>query len=150
MKLTFSAELFPIVQGVFVNPALVEPFGLTLIEAAAYGLPMVATKNGGPVDIQRVRAASDLRLQRFQKIPLFREGNVSVVFRPRKSLSEVCIMYRRASYFFDRLACSRRTCRDILQSNSRAVSDFMPLLVNIDNLQASTGQLGRTWSGPLY
>ncbi|KAK8937302.1 Sucrose-phosphate synthase [Platanthera zijinensis] len=40
-------------EGVFVNPALVEPFGLTLIEAAAHGLPMVATKNGGPVDIQR-------------------------------------------------------------------------------------------------
>ncbi|KAL3503930.1 hypothetical protein ACH5RR_033771 [Cinchona calisaya] len=38
-------------KGVFVNPALVEPFGLTLIEAAAYGLPVVATKNGGPVDI---------------------------------------------------------------------------------------------------
>ncbi|XP_045787062.1 probable sucrose-phosphate synthase 3 [Trifolium pratense] len=41
-------------KGVFVNPALVEPFGLTLIEAAAHGLPMVATKNGGPVDINRV------------------------------------------------------------------------------------------------
>ncbi|GAU12334.1 hypothetical protein TSUD_252850 [Trifolium subterraneum] len=40
-------------KGVFVNPALVEPFGLTLIEAAAHGLPMVATKNGGPVDINR-------------------------------------------------------------------------------------------------
>lgn len=40
-------------KGVFVNPALVEPFGLTLIEAAAHGLPMVATKNGGPVDIHR-------------------------------------------------------------------------------------------------
>ncbi|KAI4388871.1 hypothetical protein MLD38_001161 [Melastoma candidum] len=38
-------------KGVFINPALVEPFGLTLIEAAAYGLPIVATKNGGPVDI---------------------------------------------------------------------------------------------------
>ncbi|XP_059637446.1 sucrose-phosphate synthase 4 isoform X2 [Cornus florida] len=38
-------------KGVFINPALVEPFGLTLIEAAAYGLPTVATKNGGPVDI---------------------------------------------------------------------------------------------------
>ncbi|EPS69380.1 hypothetical protein M569_05390, partial [Genlisea aurea] len=38
-------------QGVFINPALVEPFGLTLIEAASYGLPIVATKNGGPVDI---------------------------------------------------------------------------------------------------
>ncbi|KAK1274724.1 putative sucrose-phosphate synthase 4 [Acorus gramineus] len=38
-------------KGVFINPALVEPFGLTLIEAAAYGLPVVATKNGGPMDI---------------------------------------------------------------------------------------------------
>lgn len=40
-------------KGVFINPALVEPFGLTLIEAAAHGLPMVATKNGGPVDIKQ-------------------------------------------------------------------------------------------------
>ena len=37
--------------GVFVNPALTEPFGLTLIEAAASGLPIVATKDGGPADI---------------------------------------------------------------------------------------------------
>lgn len=38
-------------RGVFVNPALTEPFGLTLIEAAACGLPIVATEDGGPVDI---------------------------------------------------------------------------------------------------
>jgi sucrose-phosphate synthase len=38
-------------QGVFINPALTEPFGLTLLEAAASGLPLVATENGGPVDI---------------------------------------------------------------------------------------------------
>jgi sucrose-phosphate synthase len=38
-------------RGVFVNPALTEPFGLTLLEAAASGLPIVATENGGPVDI---------------------------------------------------------------------------------------------------
>ncbi|KAI7754709.1 hypothetical protein M8C21_009469, partial [Ambrosia artemisiifolia] len=31
-------------KGVFINPAFIEPFGLTLIEAAAHGLPMVATK----------------------------------------------------------------------------------------------------------
>lgn len=37
--------------GVFVNPALTEPFGLTLIEAAASGLPIISTKDGGPVDI---------------------------------------------------------------------------------------------------
>ena len=38
-------------KGVFVNPALTEPFGLTLLEAAASGLPLVATEVGGPVDI---------------------------------------------------------------------------------------------------
>jgi sucrose-phosphate synthase len=37
--------------GVFVNPALTEPFGLTIIEAAASGLPVVATEDGGPRDI---------------------------------------------------------------------------------------------------
>ena len=38
-------------QGVFVNPALVEPFGLTLIESAACGVPIIATREGGPADI---------------------------------------------------------------------------------------------------
>jgi len=38
-------------KGVFVNPALTEPFGLTLIEAAACGLPIVATHDGGPQEI---------------------------------------------------------------------------------------------------
>jgi sucrose-phosphate synthase len=37
--------------GVFVNPALTEPFGLTLLESAACGLPVVATDDGGPKDI---------------------------------------------------------------------------------------------------
>jgi sucrose-phosphate synthase len=37
--------------GVFVNPALTEPFGLTLLEASATGLPFVATRDGGPQDI---------------------------------------------------------------------------------------------------
>lgn len=38
-------------KGVFVNPAFTEPFGLTLLEAAAAGLPLVATHDGGPRDI---------------------------------------------------------------------------------------------------
>jgi len=38
-------------KGVFVNSALTEPFGLTLIEAAASGLPMIAPDDGGPQDI---------------------------------------------------------------------------------------------------
>lgn len=38
-------------KGVFVNAALTEPFGLTLLEASACGLPIVATHDGGPRDI---------------------------------------------------------------------------------------------------
>jgi sucrose-phosphate synthase len=38
-------------RGVFVNSAFIELFGLTAIEAAATGLPFVATHNGGPTDI---------------------------------------------------------------------------------------------------
>jgi len=38
-------------RGVFINPALTEPFGLTLLEAAGTGLPIVAPNDGGPRDI---------------------------------------------------------------------------------------------------
>ncbi len=38
-------------HGVFVNPALIEPFGLTIIESSACGLPVIATKYGGPSEI---------------------------------------------------------------------------------------------------
>ena len=38
-------------RGVFVNSALTEPFGITLIESAACGLPIVAPNDGGPKDI---------------------------------------------------------------------------------------------------
>lgn len=38
-------------RGVFVNPALTEPYGLTLTEAAIHGVPVVATCHGGPADI---------------------------------------------------------------------------------------------------
>jgi len=47
-------ELYRLVarsSGVFINPAFNENFGLTLIEAAASGLPGVATNDGGPQDI---------------------------------------------------------------------------------------------------
>ena len=44
-------RLAALTGGVFINPALTEPFGLTLLEAAASGLPVVATDDGGPTDI---------------------------------------------------------------------------------------------------
>jgi len=38
-------------KSVFCNPALYEPFGLTVIEAMSCGLPVAATENGGPSEI---------------------------------------------------------------------------------------------------
>jgi sucrose-phosphate synthase len=38
-------------KGVFVNSALTEPFGITLIESASCGLPVIAPDDGGPLDI---------------------------------------------------------------------------------------------------
>lgn len=38
-------------RGVFVQPALFEAFGLTVIEAMASGLPTFATRHGGPSEI---------------------------------------------------------------------------------------------------
>lgn len=38
-------------RGVLVNPSLNENFGLTIIEAAATGLPVIATSQGGPQEI---------------------------------------------------------------------------------------------------
>jgi sucrose-phosphate synthase len=51
------AELYRLAErrrGVFVNPALTEPFGLTLIEAAASGVPVVSTNDGGPQEIVKL------------------------------------------------------------------------------------------------
>ena len=38
--------------GIFVNPALIEPFGLTLLEASSCGLPIISTDDGGPKEIR--------------------------------------------------------------------------------------------------
>jgi sucrose synthase len=49
-----AGELYRFVAdagGVFVQPALYEAFGLTIIEAMATGLPVFATANGGPREI---------------------------------------------------------------------------------------------------
>ncbi|SDK38847.1 sucrose-phosphate synthase [Methylophilus rhizosphaerae] len=38
-------------RGIFINAAFTEPFGLTLLEAGACGLPVIAPDDGGPRDI---------------------------------------------------------------------------------------------------
>lgn len=49
-----SGEIYRIIadkQGVFVQPALFEAFGLTVLEAMISGLPTFATRFGGPLEI---------------------------------------------------------------------------------------------------
>lgn len=49
-----AGELYRVIadrRGAFVQPALFEAFGLTIIEAMASGLPVFATKHGGPMEI---------------------------------------------------------------------------------------------------
>lgn len=52
----FNGELYRYIadkKGIFVQPALFEAFGLTVIEAMSSGLPTFATQNGGPLEIIR-------------------------------------------------------------------------------------------------
>ncbi|MBW4652303.1 MAG: sucrose synthase [Kaiparowitsia implicata GSE-PSE-MK54-09C] len=49
-----SAEVYRIIadhQGIFVQPALFEAFGLTVLESMITGLPTFATRFGGPLEI---------------------------------------------------------------------------------------------------
>jgi len=49
-----TGEVYRIIadhRGIFVQPALFEAFGLTIIEAMASGLPTIAPKFGGPLEI---------------------------------------------------------------------------------------------------
>ncbi len=54
LEKNLAGELYRYVadrRGVFVQPALFEAFGLTVIEAMASGLPTFATQYGGPLEI---------------------------------------------------------------------------------------------------
>lgn len=48
-----------------MNKTLISIYVLCVMQAAAHGLPMVATKNGGPVDINRVRTMNYLPIIRY-------------------------------------------------------------------------------------
>ncbi len=54
LEKTMAGELYRCIadrRGVFVQPALFEAFGLTVIEAMSTGLPTFATRYGGPLEI---------------------------------------------------------------------------------------------------
>jgi len=54
LQKSLAGELYRYVadmEGIFVQPAIFEAFGLTVIEAMATGLPVFATQYGGPLEI---------------------------------------------------------------------------------------------------
>ncbi len=56
LEKNLSGEMYRFIAdlgGIFVQPALFEAFGLTVIEAMASGLPTFATRYGGPLEIIR-------------------------------------------------------------------------------------------------
>ena len=65
----------------FVLPSNVETFGVVLIEALASGLPLIATRSGGPQDIVNdgngtlIDVGSEEQLQEAMRLMIFRFGN---------------------------------------------------------------------------
>ena len=119
-------------RGVFVNPALTEPFGLTLLEAAAAGLPVVATSHGGPRDILGLighGAAAD------PASPVFAR-EVERLLTDSENWDEAASAARRnaPAWTWDRYA--RRyleVCRDLLNRRAVAVAPARLLVSDIDN-----------------
>jgi len=96
-------------RGIFVNMAFTELFGLTVIEAAATGLPFVATENGGPreivencesgllVDVNDQKAVTDAMLRLLTDEDLWNECSENGVNLVRKHYSweTHCVDYMR-------------------------------------------------------
>ncbi len=65
-------------EGIFVNPSLTEPFGLTLLEASSCGLPIIATDDGGPKEINsKCRNGSLVDVTDVNKLKIALEKGIS-------------------------------------------------------------------------
>ncbi len=74
--------------GVFANVAFDEPFGLTILEAAASGLPVVATNQGGPTEILQ-RLGNGLLVDPTDKVAI-QEAMLKILTEPvlRRTLAD--------------------------------------------------------------
>ena len=114
-------------QSVFCNPAVYEPFGLTVIEAMSCGLPVAATRNGGPSEI--------LRENGFKYGFLFDPEDVdSIIDTLKKSLvpeknyqkfSDLSIMRVLEKYTW------KKTAEDYLKEIKAKILDFQPKEIDL-------------------
>jgi len=114
-------------QSVFCNPAVYEPFGLTVIEAMSCGLPVAATRNGGPSEI--------LRENGYKYGFLFDPEDVdSIIDSLKKSLvtdktykkySELSIMRVLEKYTW------KKTAEDYLKEIKSKILEFQPKEIDL-------------------
>ena len=86
-------------HGVFVHAAKSEPFGLCLLEAAASGLPVVASLNGGPGQIiQSYLVLGGMCINFVVHVFFFASQHVFFIRNglPGSSLSKVRLFFRRS------------------------------------------------------
>ena len=129
-------------RGVFVNPALTEPFGLTLLEAAGAGLPVVATSHGGPRDILGLIGhgiAAD------PSTPDFTDA-IEHLLLSREAWDEAASAAQRntPAWTWDRYARRHlEICRDLLDRRPLAVAPARLLVSDIDNTLTGSHEAAR-------
>lgn len=115
-------------KSVFCNPAVYEPFGLTVIEAMSCGLPVAATSNGGPSEI--------LRENGFKYGFLFDPENVdSIIDTLKKSL-----MGEKDYQKYSELSVSRvlekytwkKTAEDYLKEVKSMLLEYEPKAIDLE------------------
>ncbi|MFP4461162.1 MAG: glycosyltransferase, partial [Thermotogota bacterium] len=116
-------------RSVFCNPALYEPFGLTVIEAMSCGLPVAATRNGGPSEI--------LRENGFKYGFLFDPEDVkSIIDTLKKSLmgekeykkySELSVTRVLEKYTW------KKTAEDYLREIKAKIADYKPKDIDLSS-----------------
>ena len=109
--------------GAFVNPALTEPFGLTLLEAAACGLPLVSTDDGGPRDI--LRSCSNGQLADVTDLDDLQQSLEAACADPVRwrrwhdnGIEAVCRNYSWNAHVCTYLGLAQQRCRDRQQRGS--------------------------------
>jgi len=108
-------------RGVFVNVALQENFGLTTLEAASSGMPIVATEVGGPAEI-------------IEKLENGKAVNPTDIKAIQKALHELLFDQERWN------ECSRNGIKKVreIYSWESHVEQYMKLVH--ENLEASSGE----------
>lgn len=131
--------------GVFVNPAFHEPFGLTVVEAAQAGVPIVATREGGPPDILRELGSGSLVAP--EDIPGLSDALLAALSRARSParLAEARSRAETAFSWEGWAARSLAICAGLGRPHAVPVAPFEVLVSDIDGTLTGSRDGARTF-----